>query len=186
MLATFLILGKSKEVVKFSEKWTIHDAYRKLISSIEKDILTSGDLPLLQRACIREIKALDSNLPKKLIPQIEVAPSVNGLLDTLTKSEYWNWFDTRLLTAVTEASRSPEAIKSLEKYKAIYYNKKISDLILCEYKITPFKNFVPLVEKYKKDPNKLTILDLQKHQYEIEQVLEGGLVAINRNQNRLC
>ena len=121
---------------------------------------------------------MGSNLPNKLIPQIEVAPSVNGLLDTLTKSEYWNWFDTRLLTAVTEASRSPEAIKSLEKYKAIYYNRKISDLILCEYKITPFKNFVPLVEKYKKDPSKLTILDLQKHQYEIEQVLEGGLILI--------
>ena len=178
MLATCLFLGKSKEVVKFSKKWTIHDAYRKLTSSIEKHILTSGDLPLLQRACIREIKALGSNLPKKLVPQIEVAPSVNGLLDTLTKSEYWNWFDTRLLTAVTEASRSSEAIKSLEKYKAIYYKKKISDLILCEYKITPFKNFVRLVEKYKKDPSKLTILDLQKHQYEIEQVLEGGLVLI--------
>ena len=178
MLATCLFLAKSKAVVKFSKKWTIHDAYRKLTSSIEKDILTSGDLPLLQRACIREIKALGSNLPKKLVPQIEVAPSVNGLLDTLTKSEHWNWFDTRLLTAVTEASRSPEAIKSLEKYKAIYYNKKISDLILCEYKITPFKNFIPLVEKYKKDPSKLTILDLQKHQYKIEQVLEGGLVLI--------
>ena len=146
------------------------------MSSIEKDILASGDLSQLQRACIHEIKALGSNLPKKLLPQIEVAPSVNGLLDTLTKSEYWNWFDTRLLTAVTEASRSPEAIKSLEKYKAIYYNRKISDL--CEYKIIPFKNFVPLVEKYKKDSNKLTILDLQKHQYEIEQVLEGGLVLI--------
>ena len=80
------------------------------MSSIEKDILASGDLSQLQRACIHEIKALGSNLPKKLAPQIEVAPSVNGLLDTLTKSEYWNWFDTRLLTAVTEASGSPEAI----------------------------------------------------------------------------
>ena len=169
-------LEKSKAVVKFSKKWTIHEAYRRLMSSIEKDILASGHLPQLKRACIREIKALDSNLPRNLISQIKIASSVNKLLDILTESEYWNWFDTRLLTAVTEASGSPETIKSLEKYKAIYYNRKISDL--CKYKIKPFKNFVPLVEKYKKDPSKLTILDLQKHQYEIEQVLEGGLVLI--------
>ena len=169
---------KSKAVVKFSKKWTIDDAYRRLTSSIEEEILTFGDLPRLQRACIREIKALGSNLPRHLIPQIDNAPSVNGLLDTLTKSEYWNWFDTRLLTAVTQASRSPEAIKLLDKYKAIYYNRKISDLILCEYRIKPFKNFISLIEKYKKDPSKLTILDLQKHQYKIEKVVEGGLVLI--------
>ena len=149
-----------------------------MTSSVEKEILTSGNLPQLQRACIREIKALGSNLPKKLIPQIQDTSSVNKLLDTLTSSEYWNWFDTRLLTAVTQASGSPEAMKSLEKYKAIYYSRKVSDLILCEYKIKPFKKFVPLVEKYKKDPSKLTILDLQKHQYEIEEVVEGGLVLI--------
>ena len=165
-------------MVKFSKKWTIDEAYRRLTSSVEREILTSGNLPQLQRACIREIKALDSNLPNKLIPLIQVTSSVNGLLDTLTNSEYWNWFDTRLLTAVTQASGSPEAIKSLEKYKAIYYSRKVSDLILCEYKIKPFKKFVPLVEKYEKDPSKLTILDLQKHQYEIEKVVEEGLVLI--------
>ena len=165
-------------MVKFSKKWTIDEAYRRLTSSIEREILTSGDLPQLQRACIREIKALGSNLPNKLIPQIQVTSSVNGLLDTLTTSEYWNWFDTRLLTAVTQASGSPEAIKSLEKYKATYYSRKVSDLILCEYKIKHFKNFLPLVEKYEKDPSKLTILDLQKHQYEIEKVVEGGLALI--------
>ena len=165
-------------MVKFSKRWTIDEAYRRLTSSIEEKVLTFGDLPRLQRACIREIKALGSNLPNKLIPQIQVTSSVNGLLDTLTNSEYWNWFDTRLLTAVTQASGSPEAIKSLEKYKAVYYSRKVSDLILCEYKIKPFKNFVPVVEKYKKDPSKLTILDLQKHQYEIEQVVEGGLALI--------
>ena len=165
-------------MVKFSKRWTIDEAYRRLTSSVEREILTSGNLPQLQRACIREIKALDSNLPNKLIPQIQVTSTVNGLLDTLTNSEYWNWFDTRLLTAVTQASGSPEAIKSLEKYKAIYYSRKVSDLILCKYKIKPFKNFVPLVEKYKKDPSKLTILDLQKHQYKIEKVVQGGLVLI--------
>ena len=101
-------------MVKFSRKWTIDEAYRRLTSSIEREIITFGDLPQLQRACIHEIKALGSNLPNKLIPQIQVTSSVSGLLDTLTNSEYWNWFDTRLLMAVIQASGSPEAIKLLE------------------------------------------------------------------------
>ena len=116
-------LEQSKAVVKFSKNWTIDEAYSRLTSSIEGEILALGDLPRLQRACIREIKALGSNLPNKLIPQIQVTSSVSGLLDTLTNSEYWNWFNTRLLTAVTQASGSPEAIKLLEKYKAIYYRR---------------------------------------------------------------
>ena len=82
------------------------------------------------------------------------------------------------MTAVTEASGSPEAIKSLEKYKNVYYSRKISDVILHHYYIKPFKNFIPLVEKYNKDPSKLTIFDLQKHQYEIEEIVGGPVVVI--------
>ena len=140
--------------------------------------MQTGDLPHLQRACIQKIKGIGSNLPRKLIPQIEGASSVNGLLDTLTKSEYWNWFDTRLLEAVTHASGSPEAIKSLDRFRKMYYQTKVSDLVLYNVEIKPFKKFIPLVEKYEKDPSKLTISDLQKHQYELEQVLEGGLVLL--------
>ena len=132
-------LEKSKAVVKFSKKWTIDEAYRRLTSSVEKEILESGDLPQLQRACIREIKALGSNLPRKLIPHIEVTSSINGLLDTLTKSEYWNWFDTRLLTAVTHASGSPEAIKSLEKYKKLTTIRKSMMLFSVNIKLNLIK-----------------------------------------------
>ena len=146
-----------------------------MTSSVVKVVQTS-DLPCLQRACIQKIK--DSNLPRKLIKLIESTSSVDGLLDTLTKSEYWNWFDTRLLEAVTHASGSPDAIKSLDRFRKMYYQTKVSDLVLYNVEIKPFKKFIPLVEKYEKDPSKLTISDLQKHQYELEQVLEGGLVLL--------
>ena len=148
-----------------------------MTTSVGKFVQT-GDLPHLQRACIQKIKGIGSNLPRKLIPLVESTSSLNGLLDTLTKSEYWNWFDTRLLEAVTHASGSPEAIKLLDKFRKMYYQRKVSDLVLYNVEIKPFKNFIPLVEKYEKDPSKLTISDLQKHQYELEQVLEGGLVLL--------
>ena len=164
--------------MKFSKHWTIDQAYQHLTSSVERVVIQTGDLAQLQRACVRKIKGLGSNLPRKLIPLIEDTSSVNGLLDTLTQSEYWNWFDTRLLEAVTHASGSPEAVKLLDHFRKTYYNTKVSDLVLYNIEVKPFKNFVTIVEKYNKDPNKLTILDLQKHQYELEQVLDGGLVLL--------
>ena len=166
-----------KSLVKFFKHWTIEEAYQQLTSSLER-VVQTGDLPSLRRACIRKIKGIGSNISRKLIPQIDSTSSVNGLLDLLTKSEYWNWFDTRLLEAVTHASGSPEAIKSLDKYKKKYYRTKVSDLALYNVDIKPLKNCISLVEKYKKDPNKLTISDLQKHQYELEQVLGGGLAIL--------
>ena len=169
---------QSKALVKFSKHWNIDQAYQHLTSSVEWVVLQTGDLAQIQRACVRKIKGLDSNLPLKLIPLIEATSSVNGLLDTLTKSEYWNWFDTRLLEAVTHASGSPAAIKSLDRFRKTYYHKKVTDLVLYNVEIKPFKNFVTLVEKYDKDPSKLTILDLQRHQYELEKMLEGGLVLL--------
>ena len=164
--------------MKFSKHWTIDQAYQHLTSSVERVVIQTGDLAQLQRACVRKIKGLGSNLPRKLIPVIEGTSSINGLLDTLTQSEYWNWFDTRLLEAVTHASGSPEAIKLLDHFRKTYYNTKVSDLVLYNIEVKPFKHFVTIVEKYNKDPSKLTILDLQKHQYELEQVLDGELVLL--------
>jgi len=167
-----------KALVKFSKQWNIDQAYQHLTSSVGSVVVQTGDLPQLQRACIQKIKGIGSNLPRKLIPVIENTSSVNGLLDALTKSEHWNWFDTRLLEAVTHASGSREAIKSLDHFRKTYYQRKVSDLVLSNVEIKPFKHFITLVEKYDKDPKKLTIADLQKHQYELEQVLEDELVLL--------
>ena len=177
-LASSSSADQSKALVKFSKHWDINQAYQHLTSSVGSVVVQSGDLPQLQRACIQKIKGVGSNLPRKLIPQIESTSSVNGLLDTLTKSEYWNWFDTRLLEAVTHASGSREAIKLFDHFRKTFYQRKVSDLILYNVEIKPFEKFITLVEKYDKDPSKLTIADLQKHQYELEQVLEGGLVLV--------
>ena len=169
---------QSKALVKFSKQWSIDQAYQHLASSVERVVMKTGDLAQLQRACVRKIKGLDSNLPHKLIPLITSSSSVNGLLDTLTQSEYWNWFDTRLLEAVIHASGSSKAIELLDEFRKIYYQRKVSELVLYNVEIKPFKNFVTLVEKYDKDPSKLTVSDLQKHQYELEKMLEGGLVLL--------
>ena len=149
------------------------------MTSAVEAILTDGDFPQLRRACIHRIKSLKSDLPHKLISQILQTSSMNELLDLLAQSEYWNWFDTRLLEALTYASGSPEAIEFLENFKKTFYPRKISEFIPYQL-IKPFKQFVNLKDKFDKDPSELTVYELLEHKYKLEtEVLntdEGELV----------
>ena len=167
-------LEKSKARIKFSKKWTIQEAYRELLPFIENKILTCSDLSQLKRACVREIVEVGSSLSDTLKLKIGKASSVSELLDTLT--EYGSCFDTRLLTAVTIASGSIEAKESLKKFKELYYDKKISNVLKgYRYKIKSLEDSVSLFEKYEKIYNDLTVNDLQHHQLEIENVVEEKL-----------
>ena len=104
---------------------------------------------------------------------------MNELLDMLAQSEYWNWFDTRLLEALTYASGSPEAIELLEHFKTTFYPRKISEFIPYQL-VKPFKEFISLKDKFDKDPSEVTVYELLQHKYKIEtEVLdtdEGELV----------
>ena len=146
--------SSSKALVKFSKNWNIVAAYNNMTSAVE-NVLSGGDFPQLRRACIHKIKTLKSNLPHKLIPQILRTSSMNELLDMLAQSEYWNWFDTRLLEALTYASGSPEAIELLERFKSTFYPRKISEFIPYQL-VRPFKEFTSLKDKFDKDPSEVT------------------------------
>ena len=170
--------SSSKALVKFSKNWDIEAAYNNMTSTVEI-VLIGGDFPRLRRACIYKIKSLKSNLPHKLIPQILRTSCMNELLDMLAQSEYWNWFDTRLLEALTYASGSPEAIELLEHFKKTFYPRKISEFIPYQL-VRPFKDFTSLKDKFDKDPSEVTVYELLQHRYKIEtEVLdtdEGELV----------
>ena len=169
---------QSKALVKFSKNWDIEAAYNNMTSAVET-VLTAGDFPQLRRACIHKIKNLKSNLPHKLIPQILRTSCMNELLDMLAQSEYWNWFDTRLLEALTYASGSPEAIELLECFKRTFYPRKISEFIPYQL-VKPFKEFTSLKDKFDKDPSEVTVYELLEHRYKIEydvlDIDEGELV----------
>ena len=132
----------------------------------------SVNFKVLRRACIQEIHALGSTLPKSLVHKGNVGCACYVSL-------YWNWFDTRLLQALVSASGSPEAEEWLESFKATFYAKKIFELIPF-ISIKPFKESIDIVEKFDKDPKDLTISELLGHKYKLEhEVLdidEGELV----------
>jgi len=109
------VAHQSKALVKFSKDWGIEAAFSTMTSAVER-VLVVGNFPELCRACIHRIKSLKGNLPHKLIPKILQTSSMNELLDFLAQSEYWNWFDTRLLEALVYALGSPEAIEMLKNF----------------------------------------------------------------------
>ena len=85
----------------------------------------------------------------------------------------------RLLQALVSASGSPEAEEWLETFKATFYAKKITEFIPY-VSIKPFQDSIDIIEKFKKDPKELTVLELLQHKYKLEyEVLdidEGELV----------
>ncbi|XP_065900326.1 uncharacterized protein [Dysidea avara] len=169
---------RSTELVKFSENVNIDSAFNKTTSAIE-GFLATKKFSSLRRACIERINTLGSYLPKKLIPKIKCTNALDQLLELLADSEYWNWFDTILLEALTYATGLPEAIEWLEDFKKAYYSRKISEFIPWRY-IKPSNEYIQLDEKLDKRPSELTIWDLRKHkfklEYEILGIEEGDLV----------
>ena len=140
---------------------------------------TNTNFKQLRRACIQEIHALGSTLPKALVHKIQPTESLDDMLDVLAQSPYWNWFDTRLLQALVSASGSPEAEQWLESFKATFYTKKVTEVIPY-ISIKPFKESINIVDKFDKNPKDLTISELLEHKYKLEyEVLdidEGELV----------
>ena len=96
------------------------------------------------------------------------------MLDVLALSPYWNWFDTRLLQAVVNASGSPEAEAMLEQFKQIHYVRKVSEVLPCVI-VLPLKDSISFIEKFNKDPKELTLLDLLQHKHTLEyEVMDVG------------
>ena len=131
----------------------------------------------LRRACYQEISAPTSTLPKSLVQELKPTKSVDDMLDVLALSPYWNWFDTRLLQAVVSASGSPEAEAMLEQFKQIHYVHKVSEVLPCVI-VRPIKDSVYFIEKFNKDPEELTLLDLLKH----KQILEYEIMDVGENR----
>ena len=99
------------------------------------------------------------------------------MLDVLALSLYWNWFDTRLLQALVSASGSRDAEMMVEQFKQIHYAHKVSEILPCVI-VRPIKNTISFIEKFNKDPEEITLLDLLKH----KQTLEYDMMDIGENK----
>ena len=108
----------------FTDDFDINQIYSKMISNI-KTILQSVDFTTLQQRFFHNYLDLGDLFHLDLSFKLQLVKSLDEMYNVLEQSPYFNWFDTRLLQALVNASGLNEAKECLEHFKATYYKKEI-------------------------------------------------------------
>ena len=150
---------------------TISDAYLTLISELYS-ILNDCSLSKLQLALIHQAHTPDGiKLSKDLKDEIRSAKSSFDLLCIVEDIPSCNWLDTRLIKALARGYGS-YAIKLIEAYKTYVFAKKLNEALPSFPKQPQTDVYISAIsEKIKMDPDKITIGDVVKHQWNVENVI---------------
>ena len=126
---------------------------------------------IIRRACIAQTKAPGgAKLSEDLKTKLTMTQNVDMILDVLTTSDYWSWFDVRLLDTIVVSSRSSHALELLTNYKdAIFSRKLISVLPHFSGKEIKKKLYSKVVSKVQKDPKEMTVADFLEFQKQLEE-----------------
>ena len=155
----------------FKDPLTIRDAYLTLISELDS-ILNNCSLSKLQLALIHQAHAPDGvKLNKDLNDEIRSAKSSVDLLCIVGGIPSCNWLDTRIIEALARGY-GLSAVKLIGAYKTYVYAKKLNDALPSFPKISQTDAYVSAIStKIKMDPDKITIGDVVKYQWHVENVI---------------
>ena len=129
----------------------------------------------LQMACIQQLHSPTQNyIPQDIISKLKAAKSLRSFWLLLIDSPHCNFLDIRLLEAMADALLRPEAKKIIDNFKDAYYNKTIAE-VAPTVPIAPIKSMhcVAVYDNLNLNPREVTIFDLYKHRFFIEEILEA-------------
>ena len=127
-------------------------------------------------ACIQQFRSLKLNyISRDIISQVKDAESFRNLWALLIDSPHCTCLDVRLLDAMATASLKPEAKEIITNFKNTHYNKTIAE-VAPSVPIVPMKftHCATVHSDLALDPNKMTVFELYKHRFYIEEILELG------------
>ena len=159
-------------------------AFYKLSSKMEK-FFSQVEFSKVHRACRQHtLSPGGGQFTKEFTNAIFVSQDLNGLLDVLTNSEYWNWLDVRIMEAMAIYSDNPAAERTLTNYKEYVSAFKLKDVLPeIPVHIDPISEYVTIEEKFNRDDIKgLTVGDIFKHRY----TFSYEICDINPNIPKLC
>ena len=166
----------SQLALTFSADEDIQRAFGKLSVGVKR-IIRNSNFNVMQEACMEEAKSPKNVFSENVVSTIEqVNKTFDDLFLTLTKSNHWNFLDTRMMEAMVTASMIPAAQQSLENFKKAFFGMKLDKVIPHCAPVIPMKpNHTILNEVLDKDPRQLTIAELHQHHFYLEtEVLEVG------------
>ena len=157
----------------FCEPITIADAYTSLNTELGY-VLKTAEVPMLKASLYSQTHTPSGvTLDEPLQADIEAANSGEDLIVALGKSTSCNWLDIRLLNTLARATRSPIALNLIKAYETLLYSKSLKEA-LPKFSLPRFKKKSYLTEvsmKLDVPEDKITIGDVVKYQWEIEEVI---------------
>ena len=159
-------------------------AFYKLSSKMEK-FLSQVEFSKVHRACRQHtISPGSGQFTKEFTDAIFISHDLNGLLDVLTNSKYWNWLDVRIMEAMAIYSDNPAAERTLTNYKEYVSAFKLKDVLPeIPVHIDPNSGYVTIEEKFNcSDIKALTVGHILQHRY----TFSYEICDINPNIPKLC
>lgn len=115
---------------------------------------------------------------------VYISKNLNGLLNALTNSNYWNWLDVRIMEAMAIYSGNPAAERTLKIYKEYVSAFKLEDVLPeIPVNIDPVSKYLTIEEKFNcSNIKELTVGDILKHRH----IFSYEICDINANIPKLC
>ena len=178
-------IDTTKSLVISKEQFENYNDVGKAFVALQTKIsilLKNVNFVEVRRACIIQVRnrAHADDRLSELIKQISKTDNFNDLFDILVNIPYWSWIDIRILEMMVTASENPQAVELLNNYKAAIFSKNLIDLLPCvPSKEIKEEYYAKVVTKVKKDPDKMTVINLLEFQKQLE-------VVILDIQNGIC
>ena len=140
------------------------------------EVLKKEDFRKVRRRCLENLNvAAGMSLSTKDEKKVANAENLYDLFDVTCKFKaYWNWMNIRLIEKM--ASGSSKAKKLIEQYKNEVYSRKLKDVMLQIPDLKCYTDpdkYTKVIEKQKKEFDKLIIKEVVKRWEEIEELFEA-------------
>ena len=178
--------SSSQVALTFSPGQDIDNAFIRLSVTIKR-MIESTRFSDLRGACLEKATSPKSFMSSNVVHKIEEAKTFDTLYTMLTKSQYWNFLDTRMMEAMVNASMIPAAHESLENFKKAFFDMKLSEVVPDFVPVIPLKpGHTTMEETLDKNPKQLTIFELHKHRFYLEtELLETGTDTLGYRKIRV-
>ena len=151
-----------------------HNAFFKLFEIITP-LFDQAKFSNIRMACIFYVTSPDVlQYPSDgaFVQKITNCHDLNELVAVLSCYGYFNWFDTRLLKAMVDATGISEAKQALEKYDEHTSKMKLDETFesFPAIDLFPSSKYETVVQKFDKNASELTVGDIRKYQYQLEKL----------------
>ena len=166
------------------KKFTENDVESSFVYMLSKlsELWNDVKFSKLKDACIR-----DKRLSPELKRSLELANTLNAMLNLLSSTNFCTWLEIRILRSMAEVADVPKAIKIIDMFKSCVYSKKCFEVAkhLKKSYINP-DHVESVTIKVNKDAECLVVTDLIEYCHNLESIFEQPTLSAIVNTTTGC